>query len=68
MLSTLNKQLIDDENSNNTMNIDQLKVRMEDFRNTTYKAFLFIENDTVYGYALLFCKMNRNDKLIILSY
>jgi ribosomal protein S18 acetylase RimI-like enzyme len=51
-LAFLNKQLINDENSNNTMNIDELKVRMKGFISSNYNAYLFLDNDVV-GYALV---------------
>ena len=36
-LAVLNKQLIDDEKSDNPMNIDELEERMLSFLNTEYK-------------------------------
>ncbi len=53
VLAIFNKQLIDDEDSNNNMNIDELKERMKGFISTTYKAFLFITEENIYGYALV---------------
>jgi GNAT superfamily N-acetyltransferase len=53
LLAVLNKQLIEDEQHDNKMNIEQLKERMEGFINTDYKAYLFKENGEVRGYALV---------------
>ena len=58
ILADLNKQLIDDENSNNNMSIEELKERMNGFISTTYKAFLFLIEDNIYGYALVNIEKN----------
>ena len=42
-LALLNKQLIDDEKSNNAMNINELESRMKRFLKTDYSAYFFIE-------------------------
>jgi hypothetical protein len=47
LLAEMNKQLIEDEKSNNIMDITQLKDRMIDFLNTGYKAFLFSVEKTL---------------------
>ena len=52
-LAQLNKQLIEDEKSDNTMNIEELKVRMRDFLEGEYSAYFFMENDGITGYALV---------------
>lgn len=52
-LAVLNKQLIDDEKSNNPMNIRQLEARMAGFLNTDYVAYFFIVDEAVVGYALV---------------
>lgn len=52
-LSILNKQLIDDEKSDNPMNIKELEERMTGFLNTDYDAYFFIVNDDIIGYALV---------------
>ncbi|XEC94925.1 N-acetyltransferase family protein [Paenibacillus tarimensis] len=62
VLAGLNKQLIEDEQHDNTMTIEQLKTRMEDFINTDYKAYLFKENGEVKGYALI---NHRRDPLYL---
>jgi len=53
LLAVLNKQLIADENYDNKMTLEQLKVRMAGFINTDYKAYLFNENNELKGYALV---------------
>lgn len=53
ILADLNKQLIEDEKSDNKMNIDQLKERMSGFLETDYNAYLFKRQNTVVGYALV---------------
>lgn len=52
-LALLNKQLIDDEKSNNTMSIKELEERMHEFITTEYDAYFFIKQETVVGYALV---------------
>lgn len=52
-LAVLNKHLIDDEKSNNPMNIRELEARMAGFLNTDYDAYFFIVNEAVVGYALV---------------
>lgn len=53
LLAELNKQLIEDEQHDNPMNVEQLRCRMEDFLRTDYQAYLFMESNTVRGYALV---------------
>jgi ribosomal protein S18 acetylase RimI-like enzyme len=53
LLAELNKQLIEDELHDNTMNIEQLKVRMRQFIRTDYNAYLFEREDEMIGYALV---------------
>ena len=57
-LALLNKQLIDDEKSNNTMSIKELEERMHEFVTTEYDAYFFIMQETVVGYALVKNKCN----------
>jgi GNAT superfamily N-acetyltransferase len=58
-LAKLNKMLIEDEKANNTMSINQLKERMEEFFNTGYKAYYFMgEHNKILGYAL--CDFNKS--------
>lgn len=57
VLARMNKCLIEDEKAENTMDILQLEKRMEDFLNTGYKAFFFLSNNEIIGYAL--CNMNQ---------
>ncbi|NLW69478.1 MAG: GNAT family N-acetyltransferase [Eubacteriaceae bacterium] len=52
-LAKLNKQLIDDEGSSNTMGIDQLEKRMAGFLAGNYDAYFFVEDYEVVGYALV---------------
>lgn len=52
-LALLNKQLIEDEKSNNPMNIDELVERMSVFLNTEYNAYFFMVGEEVVGYALV---------------
>ena len=53
LLATFNKELIEDEQHDNKMNIEQLKERMRMFINTDYTAYKFEENNQVLGYALV---------------
>ena len=52
-LALMNKHLIEDERSNNPMSVEELEQRMMDFLNGDYTAYLFIEEETVLGYALI---------------
>lgn len=52
-LALLNKQLIDDEKSDNVMNINELECRMKRFIETDYSAYFFIEDSQIIGYALI---------------
>lgn len=53
LLAELNKQLIEDEKHDNPMSLAQLKERMRAFLQTDYKAYLFVEQNEVRGYALV---------------
>lgn len=53
LLAVLNKQLIDDEKSDNQMNIVQLENRMREFLQTDYTAYLFVQDGDIAGYALV---------------
>jgi predicted acetyltransferase len=57
LLAEMNKQLIEDEKAKNTMDIFQLKNRMIDFLKNGYKAFLFLVENNIVGYAL--CDMTK---------
>ena len=52
-LAKLNKQLIEDEKSDNKMDLNELKSRMKSFLQTDYSAFFFLEDNEVIGYALV---------------
>jgi predicted acetyltransferase len=52
-LALLNKQLIEDEKHENQMSLEQLKERMWLFVNTDYRAYIFRNDDTITGYALV---------------
>ena len=52
-LAFFNKQLIEDEKSNNPMSIKELEERMTGFLNTEYDAYFFLVDETVVGYALV---------------
>ena len=51
-LAQLNKLLIEDEKSDNTMNIEELKARMHGFLENDYAAYFFMEENKIIGYAL----------------
>lgn len=56
-LAVMNKQLIEDEKSDNQMTIPQLKNRMKEFIEADYKAYFFVLDDEIVGYALInICK------------
>ena len=52
-LALLNKQLIDDEKSDNPMSIKELESRMKGFLETDYSAYFFIKDSQIIGYALI---------------
>lgn len=52
-LALLNKQLIEDEKSDNPMSIQELEERMTGFLNTEYDAYFFMVDEDVVGYALV---------------
>lgn len=52
-LALLNKQLIEDEKSNNPMSLKELEERMSGFLNTEYNAYFFLVENAVVGYALV---------------
>ena len=52
-LAELNQQLIEDEKSDNNMNLEELKSRMGMFLQTDYSAYFFLEDHEVVGYALV---------------
>lgn len=57
-LAKLNKQLIEDERSDNKMTLTELKERMRGFLETDYCAYYFLEGSDILGYALV--NMNVN--------
>lgn len=52
-LAVLNKQLIDDEKSDNSMTVNELENRMSEFLDTEYSAYFFIADSQIIGYALV---------------
>lgn len=52
-LAFLNKQLIEDEKSDNQMNVAELAERMKGFLQKEYSAYFFEADDSVLGYALV---------------
>lgn len=52
-LALLNKQLIEDEKSDNPMSIQELEERMTGFLNTEYDAYFFMVDEDIVGYALV---------------
>ena len=52
-LALMNKHLIEDENSSNPMNLAELENRMRGFLDEEYKAYFFLEDERVLGYALV---------------
>ena len=52
-LAEMNKHLIEDEKSDNPMNLSELENRMSGFISNEYNAYFFMENDAVIGYALV---------------
>ena len=53
LLAAMNKRLIEDEKSSNPMDIEQLENRMRVFLSGEYTAYLFTEDGSVAGYALV---------------
>lgn len=52
-LAELNKQLIEDEKSDNKMSLCELQDRMKSFLETDYTAYFFMEDNSIIGYALV---------------
>ena len=52
-LALLNKHLIEDEGSDNSMNVEELAARMRGFLNSDYNAYYIMEDETTIGYALI---------------
>ena len=52
-LAELNKQLIEDEKSDNKMSLCELQDRMKSFLETDYCAYFFMEDNSIIGYALV---------------
>ena len=55
-LAVLNRQLIEDEGSDNPMTIEELETRMKGFLETGYDAYFFTLQGEVIGYALVSTK------------
>ena len=53
LLAQLNRQLIEDERSDNAMTLPELEARMRWFLETEYTAYFFYEEGQVVGYALV---------------
>ena len=53
LLAQMNKRLIEDEKSTNSMTVAELEERMHGFLGTEYSAYFFIEESCVVGYALV---------------
>ena len=53
LLAQMNKRLIEDEKSTNSMTVAELEERMHGFLGTDYSAYFFIEESCVVGYALV---------------
>ena len=52
-LALLNKQLIEDEKSDNPMTVNELENRMRAFLDTEYSAYFFVVDSETVGYALV---------------
>jgi len=52
-LAVMNKMLIEDEQSDNPMNVEELQNRMAGFLSGDYTAFFFTEQEEIIGYALI---------------
>ena len=52
-LAIFNKQLIEDEKSDNPMSVSELEKRMDDFLKTEYDAYFFEADNAIVGYALV---------------
>ncbi|SDA37802.1 Ribosomal protein S18 acetylase RimI [Lachnospiraceae bacterium G11] len=52
-LALMNKHLIEDEGSNNPMNVEELADRMRGFLSSDYNAYIFAEDGIAIGYALI---------------
>lgn len=52
-LAILNKQLIEDEKSDNPMNVKELEERMRGFLTSDYQAYFFEVDNNIVGYALV---------------
>lgn len=52
-LAVFNKQLIEDEKSDNPMSVKELESRMDGFLKTEYDAYFFEVDNAIVGYALV---------------
>ena len=52
-LALMNKHLIEDEGSDNPMNVEELEDRMRGFLSSDYNAYFFVEDEITIGYALI---------------
>ena len=57
VLAEMNHQLIQDERAETHLSLPQLQARMADFLHTSYRAFFFVADEDLLGYAL--CDMAR---------
>lgn len=53
VLAEMNIQLIEDEHHDNPMQLDSLVQRMKEFLLGEYNAYLFTEDESIIGYALV---------------
>jgi len=53
ILAVMNKQLIEDEQHDNSMDLEALKERMKEFLLHEYEAYLFQTTGVITGYALV---------------
>jgi len=53
VLALMNKQLIEDEQHDNPMDVEALKIRMKEFLLGEYRAYLFKQEEVIKGYALV---------------
>ena len=58
LLAKLNQELFEDENNDNIPSIDILEERLKLAMDSGSKAFLFMENGEIAGYALVKCQVS----------
>ncbi len=52
-LATMNRELIQDENSSNPMSLEQLQERMKQFISGDWQGLIFMHQEVAVGYTLL---------------